>query len=92
MTCKIPGCAGDFDFEHIAAVAKKRFVEGFDTVELLQQATTDKEKEEVVLISLLKIEDDQIKELNICCDQEINCQVLDCRRRLKQLLEKQLKE
>ena len=90
MSCQIPGCVGHYDLERIAAIAKKRFVEGFDTVTLLQQAKTDGEKEEVVLISMLKVEDEQIRQLELCCPHEGNCKVLDCRRRLKKLLENEL--
>ena len=92
MTCRIPGCVGDYDLEHIASIAKKRFIEGFDTITLMQEAKTQNEKEEVVLISMLKVEDDQIRELELCCPHEQNCKVLDCRKRLKALLEQQLKD
>ena len=63
MACHVPGCLGNYDFDHIAAFAKKRFIDGCDTVQLLQQAHSQCEKEEIVLVSLLDVEDDQIRDI-----------------------------
>ena len=48
MACYNPGCMGNYDFDHIALFARKRFVEGYDTVTLLQQAESQCEKEEII--------------------------------------------
>ena len=87
MSCPVPERFGEYDLDHIVALAKKRFREGFDTVELLQHAKTQTEKEEAVLISLLKIGDDQIRELELICPNEANDKVLDCRKQIKAMLE-----
>jgi hypothetical protein len=41
---------GNYDFDHIAFFAKKRFVEGCNTIELLGAAKTEREKEEIALV------------------------------------------
>ena len=58
MVCRVPGCLGDYDFDEIVGFARKRFLEGCDTVSLLQQAETQCEKEEIALVSLLSVDDD----------------------------------
>ena len=42
MSMHSPDCLGHYDFEHIAHYAKKRFIEGYDTVSLLKQAGSGK--------------------------------------------------
>ena len=55
MTCQNPRCLGNYDFDQIAYFAKKRFVEGFNTVALLEQAGSEREKEEIALVCLLDV-------------------------------------
>lgn len=90
MVCHVPRCLGNYDFDHIAAFAKKRFIEGCETVELLEQAASDCEKEEIALVSLLDVEDDKIRDLKLSCRHDGQCKVMDCRDRLKRMLEKEL--
>jgi hypothetical protein len=90
MICRNPDCLGHYDFSNIAHFAKKRFVDGFTTVALLQQAESEREKEEIALVSLLDVEDDQIRDLKLSCRYEKQCKVLDCRDRLKELLHDEL--
>ena len=92
MSCKTPGCQGSYDFEHVALMAKKRFIEGIDTITLMQQAKTEREKEEIVLIALLNVEDEQIKQIQITCPHQLSCHVVDCQQRLKLLLGPLLKK
>lgn len=90
MACSMPGCLGDYDFDHIAYFAHKRFVEGFDTVTLMQQATSEKEKEEIALVAMMDIEDNVIQDLKLCCRHADACEVTVCRQVLKKLIEEQL--
>ncbi|MEH6825836.1 MAG: hypothetical protein V7629_18230 [Motiliproteus sp.] len=92
MPCKTLGCQGSYDFEHVAVMAKKRFIEGIDTITLMQEAKTEREKEEIVLIALLNIEDEQIKQIQLACPHQLTCHVVDCRKRLKLLLGPLLKQ
>ena len=52
MVCHNLGCLGNYDFDHIAFFARKRFVEGCNTVTLLEQAESECEKEEIALVCL----------------------------------------
>ena len=90
MVCRVPGCLGDYDFEEIVTFAKRRFVDGCDTVTLLQQAKTACQKEEIALVSLLSVEDDQIRDLQLTCRHQGECSVMDCRDRLRRMLKKEL--
>lgn len=89
-TCINPRCMGNYDFEHIAHYARKRFVEGFDTVALLQQASSQREKEEIALVCLLDVKEDVIRDLQLSCRHADKCEVTDCRNRLRDLIERDL--
>lgn len=88
--CRNPSCLGNYDFEQIARFAKKRFVEGVDTVALLEQARSVREKEEIALVCLLDVEDDVIYDLRLDCRHAGTCKATDCRDRLKKLIEHDL--
>ncbi len=92
MACRNPGCLGNYDFEHISFFARKRFVEGHHTIELLAQAKSEREKEEITLVSLLDVEDDVIRDLQLSCTHAGECKVKNCRELLKQMIEKELAE
>lgn len=90
MACRVPGCLGNYDFDSIAFYARKRFVEGYDTVALLAQAPTERQKEEIALVAMLDIEDDVIQDLELCCRHAKNCKVTICREKLKNMIEEDL--
>ena len=90
MACRTPGCLGNYDFDHIAYYARKRFVEGYDTVTLLQQATSEKEKEEIALVAMLDIDDNVIRDLNLYCRYASDCKITTCREKLKKMIEEDL--
>ncbi len=79
MSCQNPDCLGQYDFDSIC-----------DTVALLEQAESEREKEEIALVSLLDVEDDQILNLKLSCKHAGQCKVLDCRDRLKKLIQDEL--
>lgn len=81
---------GNYDFDHIAFFAKKRFVDGVDTIALLTQASTEREKEEIALVCLLDVEDDKIQDLQLSCRYADQCRVLDCRDRLRNMIQEEL--
>jgi len=89
-TCINPRCMGNYDFEHIAHFARKRFVEGINTVALLQQASSQREKEEIALVCMLDVEDDVIYDLRLDCRHAGSCEVTDCRDRLRVMIERDL--
>ena len=92
MPCHNPRCMGNYDFDHIAFFAIKRFVEGFNTIELLGAAKTEREKEEIALVCLLHIEDDAIRDLQLCCKYGGQCKAINCRNKLKKMIEEKLAE
>jgi hypothetical protein len=90
MACRTPGCLGNYDFDRIAFYARKRFVEGYDTVTLLEQATSEQEKEEIALVAMLDIEDNIIQDMELCCRHAKECKVTICREKLKKMIERDL--
>ena len=89
-TCLNPRCLGNYDFEHIAHYARKRFVEGLDTMALLKQASSQREKEEIALVSMLDVDENVIRDLQLNCRHAGECEVTDCRDRLRDLIERDL--
>jgi hypothetical protein len=90
MVCHNPGCMGNYDFDQIAFFARKRFIEGHNTVDLLQQAKSEREKEEIALVCLLDVADDQIQDLRLSCRYEGQCEVTSCREKLRKMIEREL--
>ena len=90
MFCHNPGCMGNYDFDHIAFFARKRFVEGCNTIELMEAAESEREKEEIALVCLLDVEDGQIRDLQLCCRHVGRCKAIDCRERLIKMIEEEL--
>jgi hypothetical protein len=81
---------GNYDFDKIAFFAKKRFVEGCNTIELMGAAESEREKEEIALVSLLDVEDDEIRDLQLSCKYAGQCKVMDCRDKLKKMIAEEL--
>jgi hypothetical protein len=92
---------GNYNFDHIAYFAKRRFLEGCDTIvllaELLAAAKTVREKEEIALVSSLELEDDKIRELHVRCKyagqcktNAGQCKTSDCIKKLKKMIEQEL--
>lgn len=88
MVCQNPGCLGNYDFDKIAYYARKRFVEGCDTVTLLQSVRSEREKEEIALVSMLDVEDEKIRDLSLSCKYD-DCPVISCRDKLNRLIGKE---
>ena len=60
------GLAG-LNFYHLVYYAHKKFYEGVSTIELLQQADSEQEREEISLVALLEVEGNltlEVKHLN----------------------------
>ena len=74
----------------MAYYARKRFVDGFNTMALLQMANTQREKEEIALVCMLDVEDGVINDLQLNCKHADRCEVTDCRDRLRNLIQRGL--
>ncbi len=90
MACYNPACLGNYDFERIAFFARRRFVEGCNTIALLEQAKSECEKEEIALVSLLDVSDDKIRDLQLSCRYAGQCKVMDCRDKLRNMIKEDL--
>lgn len=88
--CDSPQCLGNYDFEHIARYARRRFVDGIDTLVLLEQAQSMREKEEIALVAMLDVEDNFVRYMRLNCRHAEACDATDCRDRLKQIIERDL--
>lgn len=86
MTCLNSACIGDSDFERILFFARKRFIEGVDTITLMTQARDEQEKREVALAALLDLDDGSIRELQLFACDNINCKASRYRGELQQVL------
>ena len=90
MSCQNPVCMGNYDFDHIAFYARKRYVEGVSTIMLLCNAITEREKEEIALVALLDVEDDKIRDLHLTCKCAGQCKAINCRHKLKIMIAQEL--
>lgn len=90
MPCPICGCIEKYDFSHVTFYAIKRHVEGISTITLMCNAKSESEKEQIALVSLLDLDDEIIKELNLCCSYECQCRTMDYRHRLKSMIKHEL--
>jgi len=88
---KNPDCMGHYDFDHIVQFAKMRFIDGHSTINLLMHAKNDIEREEIALVCMLDIDEDIVSNIELNCRYSWECQVKDCRHRLRNLIEARLK-
>ncbi len=91
MVCRNPACLGNYDFNHISEYAIQRFVEGHSTIDLLVQAKTAQEIEEICLVCLLDVDDNVIQKLELSCQNSVECAVTNCRDQLCEIITYQLK-
>ncbi|MDH5447176.1 MAG: hypothetical protein OEY52_16625 [Gammaproteobacteria bacterium] len=80
------GCLGEYDFDNIASHARKRFVEGIDTVSLMSQARTETEREEIALVCLLSVEDQVVRDIQLSCHYSDTCKMTNCRDILRNMI------
>ncbi len=90
MVNRSPGCFGNYDFDKIAHYARKRFVDGVSTINLLTEANSDTEKEEIALVCMLDVEDDLVLDIQLDCRYAEDCKVTNCRDKLRRLIEAEL--
>jgi len=90
MVNRSPGCFGNYDFDKITEFAKKRFVEGFSTINLMAEARSEQEKEEIALVCMLDVEDELVLDIQLDCRYAHECKVTNCRDKLRRLIETEL--
>ena len=89
MPCQNPDCIRQYDFDHIAFYARKRYVEGVSTIVLMCNAKTESEKVLIVLASLPDLDDDNIRQLKPYCSAECQRLMFDLRDRLKLMMKQE---
>lgn len=90
MVNRSPGCFGNYDFDKIAYFAKKRFVDGDSTIQLMTEAKSETEKEEIALVCLLDVADELVLDIRLDCRYAADCKVTNCRDKLRRLIESEL--
>jgi len=91
MASQSPGCFGHYNFDHIANFAKRRFVDGVSTIKLLQEAKNKTEREEIALVCMLDVADEFVIDVKLDCVHAKECKVTNCRDRLRNMIETELK-
>ena len=86
MAGYVPGCSGNYNFAHIALFARKRFIEGCNTVDLMRNARTQREKEEIALVAMLDPYDKTYTGLRLNCKCAGTCKFTPCRKLLKKMI------
>jgi len=86
-----PGCFGHYNFDHIADFARKRFIDGHSTINLLKQARSETEREEIALVCLLDVEDEIVLDVRLDCRYANDCKVTNCRDKLRKLIDTELR-
>lgn len=87
VNCHNPQCLGNYDFDRIADFAIKRYVDGYATLDLMRKAKSETEKAEIALVCLLDLDDTNIQDLQLCCKHADRCASINCRERLRRLIE-----
>ena len=84
------GCLGNYDFDHIAGYARQRFIDGVSTLDLMQQAQSTRDKEEIALVCLLDVDDEVVKDMKLSCRFADACKMTNCRRMLKGMIDSEI--
>ncbi len=92
MASQFKECLGNYDFDHVAFYARERFIEGRNTVDLMQAAGSQLEKEEIALVSLLHVKNSEIQDIQLTCKHTATCKITDCRDRLITMIEAEIGE
>jgi hypothetical protein len=90
MPCQNTGCIRQYRFEDIAFYARKRYVEGIATIELMRNAKSDHERSLVALASLLDLDDARIRELMPYCGRKCQARLFELRDQLRVMIVKAL--
>ena len=72
----------NYNFDRMVSLAKKRFVDKWNTIDMMQAANSEIEKEEIALLALLDVGDD-IQGLQLLCKYSDPCQAKHFRDNLK---------
>jgi len=80
-------CFCRYRVDELAALAKTKFIEHHSTIEMMENAGSDKERAEVAIISLFDVDDAILREVMEGKLEDEDCNVVSCRRMLKRQIE-----
>jgi hypothetical protein len=83
-------CLGYYDFDKVVLYARKKFIEGDSTINLLKTAKTQKERDEVTLIAFLDLDMNKVKEISLHCRYSKKCTVKNCLQIFKEMIESEV--
>ena len=86
MPCNNPECLRKHKYARIAFYARKHYVDGVNTIALLCEARSEDEKMQIVLASLLDLDDDGFGDLLPFCSHRCRCRMLDLRKQLRHMI------
>ncbi len=90
MHTQEPLCLKKYDFSHVSRIAIRRYLDGQDTINMLLNAKTAQDVEEICLVSLLNVEGSIVKTIKLSCFYSANCQETQCCERLRDIIELEL--
>ncbi len=85
------GCFCKYGDNELAAIARKKFVDQRSTMDLMESAKSEREMDEVAVISLFDVEDVALSELMKEKLEDDRCSVVSCRKMLKRQIEGMIK-
>ena len=83
-------CFCKYDIDELIHIGRKKYLEKIPTVELMKEATSRKEKDEVCVISMLDIDDEKLEEVMANKVTDKKCNVISCRQMLREQIKKKL--
>ena len=86
MRCSNPACINRYRYKQIAFYARRRYVDGVNTIVLLCDAKSEGEKALIILASLLDLDDGRVRELIPGCSRKCQCRMLALRDRLRAMI------
>lgn len=79
-------CFCSYSFDEILEVARRKYLLGFTTVELLALAITEHERDVVAITSLLDVPNDDLKDVLDSKTLSGDCHLHSCRRMLRKMI------
>jgi hypothetical protein len=86
MSCHHQGCLKKYDLDLIGVYALKRYTQGFSTIELMSNATTESERAHIVMATMIDLDDCRIQELIPFCNGECRQLMFEFRERLRVMI------
>lgn len=83
-------CMGSYNFDNIAQYAHQRFIQGYSILELFQRAKSNRQRQEITLVSSMDYHDNKIDSLHLTCQYKEQCKATNCQRIIKARIEKYL--